>query len=116
MINFGMLPLPVLRFPIERAMQIGREIGESCPYWYDNEILEAITHEDKETKKMLKEKYKKQCHEPNVVYRPDHMAIYIKCTSCDCTSGVLCSRYFPLIAEKMLNELKKNLGSMNDDL
>ena len=106
--QYPMLPFQIIRFTIEKAMQIGREIGEFCPYWYNQDILDALILDDKDIQNKLREKYLKQCHEPIVIYRPDLNNIFIKCNSCDITSGIQCNRLFPLIAEKMLIEIKES--------
>ncbi len=103
------LPPQIFRFFIEKAMRIGRENNQVCPYWYDQDILDAICHEDRKMEKQLKEKYLSKCHEPNVKYIPSLGKVYVGCQSCDIRSGIRCNAVFPLIEEMLLKEIREIL-------
>lgn len=92
-----------------KLIQIGKEIDQTCPMWFDEDLYNAILHEDKDVQDSLRIKYKKMCHEPRAVYYPSNHPVFpnqchVSCHSCDICSPSQCKRVFPGIAEVFLKE------------
>lgn len=102
-----------------KAAAIGKELGERCRYWCDDEIYESITHESKEKQFSLREKYLEQCHEPEVCMRVNpttsELDVQVICRSCSPRLPNDCRRVFPKIAEKMKDILKESMNAIGEE-
>ena len=95
-------------FLVEKTMRIGREIGEYCQYWFDEEIYDSIQHIDEKKQIELKDKYYSQCHKPVIIYKPyPHVILEVKCKCCDLTKVNDCNILFPKIAAILYKEFKE---------
>jgi len=109
--NTNSLPPDIYRVFIDEAIEIGKSIRQICPYWVNWDIYNAIKHEDETVSWALKNKYLKQCHEPEVIWRPYHPDgklmnfIEVRCKSCDYRSGLKCNLVFPGIAEEIRKQM-----------
>lgn len=94
----------------DRAIDIGKELGDSCDYWIDKEIYLSIKHDDPMKQEELRTKYYNLCHEPIVFYKPHDNQIRVECRQCDLRKPRQCNRIFPKIAEFLFNQMKENEG------
>jgi ferredoxin len=79
------------------ALQIGKEIGETCRHWLDFDIYDYLPPE-------LKDRYFNQCNLPEVIYRAIDDSWCVRCKPCDLDLAISCTHTFPKIAET----IKKN--------
>lgn len=96
------------RYELHKEFNLkAREFNEICPHLVDYEILEGLYRHDKLNQTHLEKDYRSNCHEIELVYRPDIKTMTGKCSPCDFKCGTMCNHSYPKTAEWFLNKLSE---------